>query len=212
MRRSSSIALLVASLAGGAAVAQQAALPNDLADVVALLQPAQRAMLQSHARLWSTWSADRRAAFAVRAEAWERMPVIERGERRADWQAWRQLSAEEQARVRAAAAQYATMDATAQQALRAEFDALDTSERHGWRLGPVLGVDYPRLQPLLAQVPVDEHGALVRTLRAMTPEERDRLAVVVQRTPPSAREALRRELVSTSDANRAAWLMLRLER
>ena len=80
------------------------------------------------------------------------------------------------------------------------------------RLGPVLGVDYPRLQPLLAQVPSDEGDDLLRTLRAMTPQDRDRLAVLVQRTPPQAREALRRELVSTSDANRAAWLLLRLDR
>ena len=104
------------------------------------------------------------------------------------------------------------LDAGTSAALRAQFDALDASARHGWRLGPSLGLDYPRLQPLLAQVPADEHEALLRTLRAMDPAQRDKLAVLVQRTPPQARAALRRELVSTSDANRAAWLLLRLER
>ncbi|WP_462115880.1 hypothetical protein, partial [Lysobacter xanthus] len=114
--------------------------------------------------------------------------------------------------VRAAAARYAMLDAATRDALRAEFDALDLSTQHGWRLGPVLGVDYPRLQPLLAQVPPDEADALLATLRRMTPIDRDHLAVLVQRTPPQARDALRRELVSTSDTNRSAWLVLRLER
>ncbi|WP_166636881.1 DUF3106 domain-containing protein [Cognatilysobacter terrigena] len=211
MRRRHRAALLVgALLAGGWAGAQ--ALPDDLQDVAALLQPLQRAALQTHARIWSTWSAAQRAAFTARADAWDRLPPSERGERRADWQAWRELPQDEQARVRAAAAQYAAMDVTTRQALRTEFDTLDLSERHGWRLGPVLGADYPRLQPLLAQVPPDERVDLLRTLRAMTAEDRDRLAVLVQRTPPQSREALRRDLMSTSDANRAAWLMLRLER
>ncbi|WP_162823878.1 DUF3106 domain-containing protein [Lysobacter sp. TY2-98] len=212
MRRKARIALLFASLLGAGASMAAATLPDDLQDVAALLQPLQRAALQAHARVWATWDADHRAAFTARADRWDRLPPLERGERRADWQAWRQLPQDEQARVRAAAAQYLAMDAATQHALHAEFDALDLSERHGWRLGPTLGADYPRLQPLLAQVPLDEHLDLVRTLRAMTPEDRDRLAVIVQRTPPQAREALRRELVSTSDANRAAWLLQRLER
>jgi hypothetical protein len=46
----------------------------------------------------------------------------------------------------------------------------------------------------------------------MSAEQRDRLGVLVQRTPPHARAGLRRELVSTSDANRSGWLDLQLER
>jgi hypothetical protein len=187
-------------------------LPDDLADVMAGLQPPQRQAIEAHARMWDAWTAPQRDAFAARAAQWARLPPMAREERRATWQAWRQLTADEQLRLRAAAAAFASLDAASQQAMRAQFDALDASTRRGWRLGPVMGIDYPRLQPLLAQVPPEEHPALLRTLRAMTPAERDRLAVLVQRTPPQARDGLRRELVSTSDANRDGWLALQLER
>jgi hypothetical protein len=79
-------------------------------------------------------------------------------------------------------------------------------------LGPVLGADYARLQPLLAHVPLAQQPGLLHTLRSMTPMQRSDLAVLVQRTPPAERDALRRALVSTSDANREAWLRLSLER
>ena len=207
MRRSGATAAVALALLAGAAIAQ--ALPDELADVVARLQPLQRAALERHARLWASWTPAERAAFAARATAWDRLPPPVRGERRAAWQAWRELAPGEQARLRAAAL---ALDPVSRQALRAEFDALDLSTQHGWRLGPTLGADYPRLQPLLAQVPPVERPALLRTLRAMTTEERDRLAVLVQRTPPDARDALRRALVSTSDANRSAWLDLQLDR
>jgi len=44
----------------------------------------------------------------------------------------------------------------------------------------------------------------------MTPEERADLAVLAYRTPPQERDALRRALLETTDANRSAWLRLRL--
>jgi hypothetical protein len=53
---------------------------------------------------------------------------------------------------------------------------------------------------------------LLAALHAMTPTERADLAVLAQRTPPQRRDALRRGLLSTSDANRAAWLQAQLER
>jgi hypothetical protein len=210
MRRKPARLALAALLVSGLALAQ--ALPDDLAAVIAGLQPPQRAAIQAHARAWEAWTPAARDAFAARADEWDRLPAAAREARRATWQAWRRLPQDEQARVRAAAAWYASLDVPAQQALRAEFNALDTSTQLGWRLGPVLGVDYPRLQPLLAQVPMAEQPALLRTLRAMTPTARDRLAVLVQRTPPQARDGLRRALVSTSDANRDGWLELQLER
>lgn len=202
--------LAAAVLAAGLACAQE--LPDDLADVIARLQPLQRAAIQAHARRWQAWTPAQRDAFAARAADWGRLPPSEREERRAIWQAWQMLSYEEQARLRGAAAAQAALDPASRQALRAQFDALDVSTQRGWRLGPVLGIDYPRLQPLLAQVPPGEQPALLRTLRAMSAEQRDRLAVLVQRTPPQARAGLRRELVSTSDANRSGWLELQLER
>ena len=208
MRRSLAAWVLIA--VAGLALADT--LPSDLRAAAALLQPPQREALQRHADLWATWSPAQRTAFAERAAAWARVPLPERAEARADWATWRALPAAEQSAVRDAAARFATLDAPTQQALRAQFDALDASERHGWRLGPQLGLDYPRLQPLLAQLPDDERDGVLRALRAMTPVERGKLAVLVQRTPPAGRAALRRELVSTSDSNRAAWLDLRLER
>ena len=210
MRRNPVLAAVLVVLATGAAIAQD--VPRDLRPVIALLQPVQRATLQARARLWATWTQAQRDAFAARADEWDRRPLAERGERRAAWQAFGALPDLERRQLRDAAVQFASLDAATQRSLRAQFDELDASARHGWRLGPVLGVDYPRLQPLLAQVPADEREPLLRTLRAMNAVERDKLAVLVQRTPPAAREALRRELVSTSDANRAGWLALRLER
>lgn len=207
MRRSLAAILL---LAAGAVLAQ--ALPADLARVVPLLPAPQRQAIQAHARQWAAWSPAERRAFAERARAWDALAPAVRAERRAAWAAWLALPPVERAQLRAAAAREALLDPATRQALRAQFDALDASERHGWRLGPVLGVDYPRLQPLLAQVPADERDGLLRALRAMTPAERERLATLVWRTPPQGRDALRRELASTSDANRSGWLALRLER
>ena len=210
MRRKPLRLALATLLVAGTALAQ--ALPDDLADVIGRLQPPQRAAIEAHVRTWQAWTPAARDAFAARVAEWDRLPPAARESRRATWHAWRRLSAPEQLRLRDAAAWFASLDAPSQQALRAQFDALDTSTQRGWRLGPTLGVDYPRLQPLLAQVPADEQPALLRTLRAMTPAGRDRLAVLVQRTPPQARAGLRRELVSTSDANRDSWLELQLER
>ncbi|WP_133478422.1 DUF3106 domain-containing protein [Cognatilysobacter segetis] len=210
MRRSAARLALAAAVLAGGALAQS--LPDDLADVLAGLQPLQRAAILRHARAWEAWTPVQRDAFAARAAEWDRLPPATRAQRRAEWEAWRALPAVEQARLRDAAAAQAALDPASRQALRAQFEALDLSTQQGWRLGPSLGVDYPRLQPLLAQVPAGEEAALLRTLHAMSVEERDRLAVLVQRTPPQARAGLRRALVSTSDANRGGWLALQLER
>jgi hypothetical protein len=78
-------------------------------------------------------------------------------------------------------------------------------------LGPALGADYPKLQPLLAQLPEAEHAPLLAALQAMDAVERADLAVLAQRVPPQERAALRRALLSTSVGNRGAWLRTRLE-
>src|SRR3546814_5351733 len=75
--------------------------------------------------------------------------------------------------------------------LRAKYEALDGSERRGWMLGPVLGADYPKLHSLVSQVPAGQRESLLAALRALSPEARDDLAVLAQRTPPQARDALR---------------------
>ena len=199
--------MLLAALAQAAPVVLQ-----DFREVLPRLQPDQRAELQRHATRWNSWSAAERRAFAARVSSWNALPPAERGRRRERFRAWRALPAAEQSRVGAAARQFAGLPPDQRQALRAQFDALDRSERRGWLLGPSLGADYPALQPLLAQVPAAEHAGLLRALRAMDPRQRHDLAVLVQRTAPQERGQLRRELVSTAASGRDEWLWERLHR
>lgn len=188
------------------------AAPPDLAPVLARLSAPQRELLQTRAGLWAHWSAEERQAFLSRAEQWDRLPAAERGRLRERYEAWRALPAIEQAQVQAAALRFAALPPAEQQSLRAVFDALDGSVRRGYLLGPALGADYPGLQPLLAQVPVEEHEPLLRVLRQLSAQQRQDLSTLVQRTPPHNRDALRRELLSTAESNLADWLLIRLER
>lgn len=185
---------------------------RDFEAVLPRLQPDQRERLQERAARWAGWSEAEREAFAARAAEWEALPPAERGARRERYRAAQALDPAAWRRVRTAAQWFATLPAERQQELRAQFQALDRSERRGWLLGPDLGADYPALQPLLAQVPAAEHADVLRVLRAMTPPQRQSLAVLVQRTPPQERERLRRELVSTAAASRDDWLWDRLHR
>lgn len=213
MRHSSRCVLALCML--GAAVASAIAAPPGLGDfkrVMPLLQPAERSRLQQRAATWRSWSAHERAAHAARTKAWDALPVAERGERRERYVAWQALPGGERARIERAREAFAAMDPAQREVLRAQFAALDGSVRRGWRLGPSLGADYAALQPLLAQVPAEQHEPLLRVLRAMEPRQRIDLAALAQRTPPDQRAALRRELLSTSAANRDAWLHDRLMR
>lgn len=210
MRRRGLIAFLLAC--GLLTVIAQAQVPADFRRVVALMQPLQRERLQVQSTQWNAWSREERRAFGQRAREWEMRPLFERRARRETWRAWEQLSDAERIRLRAEAARLARLPPAEREALRVRFAALDLTSQRGWMLGPALGADYMRLQPLLAQAPADLHDGLLRTLRLMSPLQRADLAVLVQRTPPAERDRLRRELVSTSHANRAAWLQLSLER
>lgn len=198
---------LACALAMGAAWALGAFGP-----AVPLLPQDVRLELQARARHWATLAPVAQDAMRARIAAWDRLPVGERARMRVAYAAWRALPAPEKARAQAAARAYAALPAPRQAELRAQFDALDERERHGWLLGPSLGRDYPRLQPLLAHVPEHEHAGVLRALRAMTPAQREMLAVLVQRTPPDGRAALRAELASTAAAHRDAWLWQRLDR
>lgn len=185
---------------------------SDFGDSVAKLPAAQRARLQAQAARWDAWSEAQRAALRHRAAAWAALSPEARASRRERYAAWHRLPPIEQAQVRAVAARWRQMDPAQQQAWRARFEAQDGSTQRGWLLGPALGADYPRLQPLLAQVPAAEQAPLLRALRELTPAQRTDLAVLVQRTPPHERSMLRRELVSTAADQRQAWLWQRLDR
>lgn len=147
-----------------------------------------------------------RARLVQRRDQWDALPHAERGERRERWLAWHDFSAAEHAQLRQAAAGFAQRSPDEQAAQRARFDALDASERRGWLLGPDLGADYPRLHPLIAQVPLDARTALLDALRGLDPQARDDLAVLAARTPPQARAELRIELLATPAAQRGRWL------
>lgn len=185
---------------------------DGLAELLPKLQPERRADLQRRAADWAGWSAAQRESFQQRLAAWDALPRDERAATRERYLAWQALSDSERARVLAAADRFRALPVAQQQQRRAAFDALDGSERRGWLLGPVLGGDYPALQPLLAQVPVEEHAPLMRVLRAMTPSQRRDLAVLMQRTPPQERVQVRSELAGLETERVSAWLWDRLDR
>ena len=154
---------------------------------------------------------EQRVQFGQRLAAWNALPPGEREERRARYQAWLQLDADERDSLRALAAQVAAFAPERKQALRAQFDALEDVQRHGWRLGPVLGRDYASLHPLLAYVPAPQRLPLLARLRSMDVPQRADLAVLAQRTPPQDRQALRSELLSVPPSDVAAWLRRKLD-
>lgn len=202
----------VAALLAVVAAVAGATLPRALeAQLSRLPSPLQQQLRARQATLQAL-APTQRQALQQRSVAWDALPLAQRRELRERWQAWQALPAREQWQLRTAATAFAALPPEQQQVLRARFEALGESERRGWRLGPVLGADYARLQPLLMQVPSAQREPLLAVLRAMTPAELDDLATLAQRTPPQERDALRRDLVSTSAANRAAWLRLRLDR
>ncbi len=175
------------------------------------LPAAQRVELQQRQARWQALTPVERAVYGQRQLRWQSLPLEERRVQREHWQSWRALPEPERVQLRRTAAQFAALPAAERERLRAEFDALDGRVRHGWLLGPALGAEYPRLQPLLAFVVDDERAQLLDALRTMTPAERNDLATLAQRTPPEARDALRRELLSTSSAQRSEWLRQRLD-
>ena len=137
------------------------------------------------------------------------VPMADPGGDAADWA---HLGPFEQASVRAAAAALAAEPAPVQADLRARFAALDAMERRGWRLGPTLGADYARLQPLVGFIEPEQRAPLLDALRALEPEQRAQLGELAQRTPPAERAALRRELLLQPPAQRGAWLSERARR
>ena len=203
--------LLAVALAVSAAPAG-AAPPDEVAELLPRLQPDVRNDLQRRSARWTGWSGTERGSFQQRLHVWDGVPRGERDATRERYLAWQSLPASERAAVAAAAQRYLALPAEQQQSLRERFEALDGSERRGWMLGPVLGGDYPALQPLLAQVPAEEHAPLLRALRAMTPSQRDDLAVLVQRSAPQDRAQLRSELATIAPARIDVWLWERLDR
>jgi hypothetical protein len=196
----------------GVVATAAAALPSTLQEQLSKLPAPLQQQLRARAAKLQALAPEQRQALQQRLSAWDALPVAERRELREHWQAWQSLPLQQQWQLRTAATAFAALPPEQQQALRARFAQLDGSVRRGWLLGPALGADYARLQPLLMQVPATQREPLLAVLRAMTPAELDDLATLAQRTAPPQRDALRRDLISTSAANRAAWLRARLDR
>lgn len=171
-----------------------------------------RALRDQHAVRLQAMSPEQRVQFGQRLAGWKALPLAEREERRARYQAWLQLDEAERQRLRVVGAEVAAFPPQRRQALRAQFDALDASQRRGWRLGPALGADYEKLQPLLAYVPPAQRLPLLACLQAMSVEQRAGLAVLAQRTPPQDRQGLRVELLAQPRAQLGVWLQQKLAR
>ncbi|WP_368563186.1 DUF3106 domain-containing protein [Pseudoxanthomonas sp. UTMC 1351] len=177
----------------------------------ALSSDAQDTLRQRRWRL-DALSPPQRAAFVQRMTVWNALPREEREDRRARYAAWRELDELQRMRVHAAAVEIHALPVEQQAELRSRFDALDDMQRRGWRLGPVLGADYPRLQPLFGFVAEAERDATISLLRQLDAEQRDDLAVLAQRIPPQERAAFRQELLAVPAATRSTWLRSRRDR
>jgi len=204
------IVVIAIGLATGAAFAQS--LPPGLLERAQALPAPTGAELQRHAAMLAAMTPGQRAAFRQRVVEWDAQVPARQRERREAWQAWLALPVTERERLQVAASDYAALPVEKQQALRAQYDALDGSDQRGWLLGPVLGVDYPKLHALVAQVPATQRDALLAALRSLSPQGRADLAVLAQRTPPQARDALRTQLLAVPATQRDAWLRERLDR
>lgn len=205
---------LAVLLAGGVltcAGAYSQGLPTSVRQSASTLPPALREQVMFRQARLDRLTTIQRRRLDRRLQDWEAQSVTQQRDKREAWAAWQALPPLEQATLRATARAFAALPIDDQQALRARFAALDAHERRGWTLGPTLGIDYPKLHPLLAQVPQDESDTLLTVIRDMSAGERADLAVLAQRTPPQQRDALRRELMSTAASQRAIWLRRRVE-
>ncbi len=200
--------LLVGMLAATMRLSAQTA---SLADRIGQMPPPLQKQLRARQATLRAMSPAQRQAFAQRVSAWDALPRGEQRSRREHWQAWQALPAAQQWQLRTARQQFMGLPEDQQRDLRAQFAKLDGSDRRGWLLGPSLGADYPGLRPLLMQVPVTQREPLLAVLRKMSRAERLDLVTLAQRSAPQERDALRRELISTPAANRAAWLRSRLQ-
>ena len=182
--------------------------------VIVLMAGVAAALAQdaANAARWAAMSPMAQAEWQQRREAWDALPVREREDRRARYAAWRALDDVQRARLRAAATEIAALPPEHQAALRTQFSVLDGMQRQGWRLGPELGADWPRLQPLFAYVPPAERDGLLSLLRRLDAEQRDDLAALAQRLPPQDRDVFRRELLAVPAGQQRAWLRQRRDR
>lgn len=127
-------------------------------------------------------------------------------QRRADYAAWRALPEAERERIRQAAARFNALPADQQQRMRQQFQAQDQAFRDGWRLGPQLGLEFPKLHGLFGFVPPEQRETALAVLRQLNPAQLAQLALVAQRTPPQERDTVRSAFLAVPAAERDSWL------
>ncbi|KGQ18050.1 putative secreted protein [Lysobacter dokdonensis DS-58] len=185
-------------------------LPESTSSAIARIPAPLQQDLRDQAALWTSWTAAQRQAFAQRTHAWDAQPRATQMRLRERYAAWRALDGIAREAVESAVQAFAQKTPQEQAQLRVQFDALDPIAQRGWLLGPAIGGDYPKLHALLAQLPEAQHAPMLRLLRRMTNAERADLSILAQRVPPQDRAALVQALLSTADAQRSAWLQVRL--
>ena len=146
------------------------------------------------------------ATAADQASAFARLDAQQQRQRRADYAAWRALPESERERIRQAAARFNALPADQQQRLREQFQAQDQAFREGWRLGPQLGLEFPKLHGLFGFVPPEQRDATLAVLHQLSPVQLAQLALVAQRTPPQERDRVRAAFLAVPATERDAWL------
>ena len=170
------------------------------------LDPDIRRQLLANAGHWQALDANGRNAFLQRSAAWQRLPPLVRAQRRARYEAWHALPADAQSQVHAAAIRFAALSPEQQEALRAQFAGLDADAQHAWLLGPSTGSWIGQARTLFAYVPDDQRDASLRMLETLSPPARAVLFERAGKLPDAQREQLRRQLLDTDPAQRAAVL------
>jgi len=127
-------------------------------------------------------------------------------ELRSRYAQWQALPEAERARIRDAARRVAALPAAQQQALRARFDEQDQRFRDGWRLGPQLGQQFPKLQGLFGYLPVEQREPALIALRQLSEGQLAQLTLIAQRTPPQDRDRVRDQFLGLAPTARDAWL------
>ncbi|HFK2920915.1 TPA: DUF3106 domain-containing protein [Stenotrophomonas maltophilia] len=143
---------------------------------------------------------------AAAPSAFAQLDAQQQRQRRADYAAWRALSEGERERIRQAAARFNALPADQQQRLRQQFQAQDQAFRDGWRLGPQLGLEFPKLHGLFGFVPPEQRETALAVLRQLSPAQLAQLTLVAQRTPPQERDAVRSAFLAVPAAERDTWL------
>ncbi len=185
-------------------------LPEATASAIARVPAPLQQDLRDQAALWQAFSPAQRRDFMQRAAQWDAQPRPTQVRLRERYAAWRALDPVSAEAIESAVQAFAHRTPQEQAALHAQFDGLDPIAQRGWLLGPAIGGDYPKLHALLAQLPETQHAPMLRLLRRMDSAQRADLCVLAQRVPPQDRAALVQALLSTADAQRTAWLQVRL--